>query len=137
LCCIRGGGGAAGRRAAGQDRGVRRFADVRLSTSRERGISGTAGKGAAGGIEVLLCGMLAAPNLGPEYARAFNAIYSDLASANSLLFYPFFLDGIAVDAKFNQRDGLHPTELGVAAIVERIMPKAQELVTRARAKRGS
>lgn len=89
------------------------------------------------GIEVLLCGMLAPPNLGPEYARAFNAIYSNLASAHGLLFYPFFLDGIAVDPKFNQRDGLHPTAVGVTAIVERIVPKAEELVARARAKRGS
>ncbi len=91
----------------------------------------------ARGIEVLLCGMLAPPNLGPEYARAFNAIYADLASAHELLFYPFFLDGIAVDPKFNQRDGLHPTAAGVTAIVARIVPKAEELVARVRAKRGS
>ena len=88
------------------------------------------------GIAVLLAGMRAAPNLGPDYARDFEAIYSDLAARNDLLLYPFFLDGVATDAKLNQRDGLHPTAAGVDAIVARILPKAEELVARARAKRG-
>ena len=88
------------------------------------------------GIAVLLAGMRAAPNLGPDYARDFEAIYSDLAARNDLLLYPFFLDGVATDAKLNQRDGLHPTAAGVDAIVARILPKAEELVARARGKRG-
>ena len=88
------------------------------------------------GIAVLLAGMRAAPNLGPDYARDFEAIYSDLAARNDLLLYPFFLDGVATDARLNQRDGLHPTAAGVDAIVARILPKAEELVARARAKRG-
>jgi acyl-CoA thioesterase-1 len=88
------------------------------------------------GIAVLLAGMRAAPNLGPDYTRDFEAIYSDLAARNDLLLYPFFLDGVATDAKLNQRDGLHPTAAGVDAIVARILPKAEELVARARAKRG-
>ena len=53
--------------------------------------------------------MRAAPNLGPDYARAFDAIYPELAAANGLLLYPFFLDGVVADPKLNQRDGLHPT----------------------------
>jgi acyl-CoA thioesterase-1 len=88
------------------------------------------------GIAVLLAGMRAAPNLGPDYGRDFEAIYSDLAARNDLLLYPFVLDGVATDAKLNQRDGLHPTAAGVDAIVARILPKAEELVARARDKRG-
>ena len=88
------------------------------------------------GIAVLLAGMRAAPNLGPDYAHDFEAIYSDLAARNDLLLYPFFLDGVATDAKLNQHDGLHPTAAGVDAIVARILPKAEELVARAREKRG-
>ena len=84
------------------------------------------------GIAVLLAGMLAAPNLGPDYAKAFNAIYPELAAAHGALLYPFFLDGVAGDAKLTQRDGLHPTEAGVATIVTRILPKVEELVTRAK-----
>jgi len=87
-------------------------------------------------IGVLLAGMRAAPNLGPDYGRDFDAIYADLAAQNDLLLYPFFLDGVATDAKLNQRDGLHPTAAGVDAIVARILPKAEELVARVRDKRG-
>jgi acyl-CoA thioesterase-1 len=89
------------------------------------------------GIEVMLCGMLAVPNYGEDYAKAFNAIYPELAAAHNLVFYPFFLDGIVTDAKLNQNDGLHPTEAGVATIVTRITPKVEELIARVRAKRGS
>jgi acyl-CoA thioesterase I len=89
------------------------------------------------GIEVMLCGMLGAPNYGEAYTKEFNAIYPALASTNDLVFYPFFLDGIAADAKFNQRDGLHPTEAGVDTIVTRITPKVEELIARVRAKRGA
>ena len=88
------------------------------------------------GIAVLLTGMRAAPNLGPDYGRDFEAIYSALAAENDLLFYPFFLDGVATDSKLNQRDGLHPTAAGVDAIVARILPKAEELVARARDRRA-
>ena len=89
------------------------------------------------GIQVLLCGMQAAKNLGQDYERAFNAIYPELAAAHGVLLYPFFLDGIAADPQFNLRDGIHPSAAGIAAIVTRITPKVEELVARVRAKRGS
>ena len=89
------------------------------------------------GIEVLLAGMRAAPNFGPDYERAVNAIYPELASAHNVVFYPFFLEGIAADAKLNLRDGIHPTAAGVESIVTRIMPTVEELIARVRDKRGS
>lgn len=88
-------------------------------------------------IEVLLCGMQALRNLGPDYARAFDSIYPGLAAANDLLLYPFFLDGIATDPKLNQRDGLHPTADGVAKIVSGILPQVEALLARVRAKPAS
>jgi acyl-CoA thioesterase-1 len=88
-------------------------------------------------IEVLVCGMLAAPNLGADYARAFNGIFPELAASGHLLLYPFFLEGVVNDQQLVQRDGLHPTAAGVDAIVARILPKAEELVARARSRRGS
>ncbi len=88
-------------------------------------------------IPVLLAGMRAAPNLGGDYARAFEPIYPELAAKYGLLYYPFFLEGVASDAKLNQRDGLHPTSAGVDAIVGRILPKVEELVAQARTRRGS
>lgn len=88
------------------------------------------------GIPVLLCGMLSPPNLGADYARTFNAIYPDLARTYDALFYPFFLDGVAGQRRLNQGDGLHPTAAGVDVIVAGILPKAEELVARIRAKGG-
>ncbi|MCX7313205.1 MAG: arylesterase [Hyphomicrobiales bacterium] len=88
-------------------------------------------------IEVLLCGMLAAPNFGPDYAREFNTIYTELSSANDVLLYPFFLDGVVTNAKLIQADGLHPTADGVAKIVAGVMPKVEELLARVRAKPAS
>jgi acyl-CoA thioesterase-1 len=87
-------------------------------------------------IEVLLCGMLAAPNLGADYARAFDAIFPDLAASGQLLLYPFFLAGVVNDPQLVQRDGLHPTAAGVDAIVAGILPLAQELVARVRGRSG-
>ena len=81
-------------------------------------------------IDVLLCGMRAAPNMGADYAREFDAIYPALASTHGVVFYPFFLEGVAADRSLNQPDGLHPTAAGVDAIVERILPKVEELVGR-------
>ena len=87
-------------------------------------------------ISVLLCGMVAPPNLGAEYGRAFNSIYPDLAAQTGAILYPFFLAGVAADPKLNQRDGLHPTAAGVAVIVERILPQVEQLIARAKASHG-
>jgi acyl-CoA thioesterase I len=84
-------------------------------------------------IPVLLCGMLAPPNMGAEYGRAFDDIYPDLAAHYGAILYPFFLTGVAADPKLNQRDGLHPTAAGVDIIVAKILPQVEELVARARA----
>lgn len=89
----------------------------------------------ARGLPVLLCGMLAPPNLGPEYGQRFAAVYLDLARTYDAGLYPFFLDGVAGDARLNLPDGLHPTAAGVDRIVQGILPKAEELVAKARERR--
>jgi acyl-CoA thioesterase-1 len=86
-------------------------------------------------ISVLLCGMLAPPNMGAEYSRAFNAIYPDLAAQTGAILYPFFLTGVAADPKLNQRDGLHPTAAGVAVIVDHILPQVEALIASAKGAR--
>ena len=86
-------------------------------------------------IAVLIAGMRAMPNLGINFANGFEPIYPELASKYDALLYPFFLDGVAGDAKLNQRDGLHPTAAGVDVIVGGILPKVEELIARVR--RGS
>jgi acyl-CoA thioesterase I len=76
-------------------------------------------------IAVLLCGMVAPPNYGSDYATRFNAIYPDLAKSLGVPLYPFFLEGVAADAKLNQADGLHPTAEGVDVIVKNILPSVE------------
>jgi acyl-CoA thioesterase I len=83
-------------------------------------------------IPVLLAGMKAAPNMGVDFAKEFDAIYPALASTHSVVFYPFFLDGVAGDSKLNQDDGMHPTAAGVDVIVKRILPKVETLIARVR-----
>jgi acyl-CoA thioesterase I len=79
-------------------------------------------------IAVLLCGMVAPPNYGSDYAARFNAIYPDLAKSFGVPLYPFFLEGVAADAKLNQADGMHPTPEGVDVIVKNILPSVEALV---------
>jgi acyl-CoA thioesterase-1 len=86
-------------------------------------------------IFVLLCGMRAAPNLGADYAQAFERIYPDLAAKYRVPLYPFFLDGVAGNLNLEQADGMHPNPAGVAVIVSRILPMAQDLAGRAQARR--
>lgn len=76
-------------------------------------------------IAVLLCGMLAPPNYGSEYAARFNAIYPELSKSFGVSLYPFFLEGVAAEAKLNQPDGLHPTAEGVDIIVKNILPSVE------------
>jgi acyl-CoA thioesterase-1 len=89
------------------------------------------------GIAVLLAGMRAPRNMGEDYARRFDAIYPELAARHGVLLYPFLIEGVATDSKLNQSDGLHPTAAGIAEIVNRMMPKVEELIGNVRARRGS
>jgi acyl-CoA thioesterase I len=76
-------------------------------------------------IAVLLCGMVAPPNYGSDYSARFNAIYPDLSKQFGVPLYPFFLEGVATEAKLNQADGLHPTAEGVDVIVKNILPSVE------------
>ncbi len=76
----------------------------------------------AAGVEVVLAGMLAPPNLGAEYKGAYDAIYPGLAKAHNLLFMPFLLQDVAQDSVLNQADGIHPNGEGVAVIVRNLLP---------------
>lgn len=88
------------------------------------------------GVPVLLAGMKAPPNLGEDYAAAFAGLYARLAEAHTVVFYPFFLEGVAAHPKLNQEDGMHPTADGVDVIVRSIMPDVRELLRRAEARHG-
>ena len=97
----------------------------------KKALASILGKAKAGHLPTLIAGMRAAPNLGADYNRAFNAIYPALAEASGAILYPFFLDGVAGDPKLNQPDGLHPTAAGAAVIVSRMLPSVEDLLRRA------
>jgi acyl-CoA thioesterase-1 len=88
-------------------------------------------RAAARKLPVLIAGMRAPPNLGPDYVAAFDAIYRRLAEKHGAILYPFFLAGVAAEPSLNQTDGIHPNRKGVEIIVERIMPSVEGLIRRA------
>ncbi|MCF6321877.1 MAG: arylesterase [Rhizobiaceae bacterium] len=82
------------------------------------------------GIEVLLAGMKAPPNMGNVYVEEFDGLYPNLASKYNLVFYPFFLDGVAAEIELNQADRIHPTAKGIKLMVSRFLPSAITLIER-------
>ena len=86
------------------------------------------GKLKAAKVKTLLLGMRAPPNWGADYQKAFDGIYPALAKKYDVPLYPFFLDGVVLDPKLNQPDGLHPTPAGVAVIVSRVAPAVERLL---------
>ncbi|MGI9367441.1 MAG: arylesterase [Ruegeria sp.] len=88
----------------------------------------------ATGVEVLLVGMQAPGNYGPEYKAAFDAMYPELAQSHGTIYADSFFAGLQVDGdpsaagRFMQSDGLHPNAEGVAMIVEGLGPYVLKLV---------
>lgn len=108
-----------------------------------RGVSPTVTRNALDGmltrlkqrnIEVLFIGMRAPNNFGREFVTEFDRIYPELAARHGVLFYPFFIEGIALDDKLNQKDGIHPTAAGIDVIVQRIMPITEKFIEQIKTK---
>jgi acyl-CoA thioesterase-1 len=83
----------------------------------------------AAGVDVLLAGMRAPPNLGDEYAAAFDGIFAELAEDHDVTLYPFFLAGVAAVPALNQSDGMHPNADGIDTIVRNIAPAVKRLIS--------
>lgn len=92
--------------------------DVILKTLRSRG------------IPVLLAGMMAPRNMGADYVGRFDAVYGRLRQKYGVPLYPFFLDGVAMNAALTQADGLHPNARGVDRIVQGILPMVEQLIAK-------
>ncbi len=88
------------------------------------------------GLPVLFAGMRAPRNLGPEYVDTFDSIFPALAKKHQVLFFPFFLEGVAAEPKLNQRDGIHPNEKGTQVIVRNILPHAEALLAEIKARKS-
>jgi acyl-CoA thioesterase I len=83
---------------------------------------------AAKHIPVLLTGMYAPPNLGPDYQKAFRAVFDTLGKRPGVLYDPFFLDGVALHPDLIQADHLHPNAEGVKREVARLLPLVEQLL---------
>ncbi|MDX8479095.1 arylesterase [Mesorhizobium sp. VK24D] len=94
----------------------------------EKNLDTMLGKLKQRGIPVLLAGMRAAPNLGADYQKTFDAIYPRLAAKYDAPLYPFFLDGVAAHPDLQLEDGLHPNPKGVDVMVERILPAVRKAI---------
>ena len=92
---------------------------------------------AARGIPVLLAGMYAPPNMGPDYEQRFRAVYADLGRRSDVVYQPFFLAGVARVPGLVQADGLHPNAAGVCKVVAGILPYVDQLLARVRADQPS
>lgn len=79
-------------------------------------------------VRIVVAGMRAAPNLGPDYVSAFEAVYPELAAEVDAVLVPFILDGIAGDPALNQPDGIHPTAEGHRRIAETLWETLEPLL---------
>lgn len=84
-------------------------------------------------VRFLVEGMRAAPNLGSEYAEAFDAVYPRLAERFHAAFVPFLLEDVVARPTLNQADGIHPTAEGHALIAERVWKALEPVLQEARA----
>lgn len=81
-------------------------------------------------VEVVFVGMKMVRNLGPGYVSRFNRIYPGLAEEFDVVFFPFFLEGVAMVSELNQSDGVHPNAKGYAIIVENMYSYVVEVIER-------
>jgi|SRR4051812_21468358 acyl-CoA thioesterase-1 len=98
----------------------------------EKNLTAILDKLAARHLPVLLTGMYAMPNLGPDYAKAFNDVFDRLGQRPGILYDPFFLVGVAQVPTLNQQDGVHPNASGVQRIVARLLPFVERLLAEVR-----
>jgi acyl-CoA thioesterase-1 len=83
------------------------------------------------GVSVMLAGMVAPPNLGPDYGRSVTEAFERVAARHDVPLYRFFLEGVITKTELMQRDGIHPNAEGVKEIVARILPSILDWLQRA------
>jgi acyl-CoA thioesterase-1 len=84
-------------------------------------------------VSVLLAGMEAPPNFGPEYTVSFRQVYRDLARQYNVKFLPFLLDKVAGEPSLNQADGIHPNVEGAKIVADTVWNVLKPMVDAASA----
>ena len=82
---------------------------------------------------IVLAGMVAPPNLGPEYTEQFRRIYPEVARENGLALIPFLLDGVAARPEMNLGDGIHPNAQGQRRVADNVWPVLEPVLREAAA----
>jgi acyl-CoA thioesterase-1 len=113
----------------GANDGLRGLAPAEM----QRNLTAILDRLAAKHVRVLLSGMYAPPNFGPDYTTAFHAVFDRLGQRPGVLYDPFFLDGVALEPGLVLADGMHPNAEGVARIVDRLLPLVLRLLGEVRA----
>jgi acyl-CoA thioesterase-1 len=85
------------------------------------------------GIEVILAGMEAPPNNGPDYTARFRRVYPELARTYKVPLIPFLLEGVAGDPALNQADGIHPNPEGARRVADTVWQALEPVLTSAAA----
>jgi len=117
----------------GANDGLRRLPTAEVEANLEAIIS----RLAARGVPVMLAGMKSILNMGRDYGREFTALFPRLAQKHGLVFYPFFLEGVAGVASLTQADGLHPNAAGTEDVARRILPTVKEFLGRIQSRQGA
>jgi acyl-CoA thioesterase-1 len=86
----------------------------------QRNLADIIEQGQKRGLTVILAGMEAPPNYGPDYTAAFRGTYQDLAKKYNVRLVPFLLQGVAGDPALNQSDGIHPNERGARIVADTV-----------------
>lgn len=110
--------------ALGANDGLRGLPPREMKENLSRIIASAKGRGVA----VVLAGMEAPPNVGPEYTSAFRNVYRDLARQHGIVLVPFLLQGVAGQASLNQADGIHPNEEGARRVAEVVWSRLRPLL---------
>ena len=99
----------------------------------KKNLAGIIEQAQARGISVLLAGMEAPPNYGPEYAASFRRVYRELATQYNITLVPFMLDKVAGISTLNQSDGIHPNIEGTQIVADTIWHALRPMVDAANA----
>lgn len=94
----------------------------------EKNLDAIVSAAVARGVRVLLAGMEAPPNNGPEYTARFRDVYPAVARRHGAALVPFLLDGVAGDAALNQADGIHPNRDGARKVADTVWRELEPIV---------
>lgn len=94
----------------------------------KRNLAGIIERARAGKVPVILAGMEAPPNNGPDYTREFREVYRELAKEYEVRFVPFLLLGVAGNPALNQADGIHPNARGAEIVADLVWAELEPLL---------